>query len=174
MPPRRSAGSGAEAELPEYAGQYRLESRLGSGGMGVVHLARSTSGLRLAVKVVHAQFAKDPEFRGRFRQEVAAARRVSGAFTAPVVDADPEAERPWMATLFIPGQTLAEHVKRNGPLSSAQLRQVMAGLAEALRDIHRAGVVHRDLKPSNVLLAEDGPKASPGRRTANCVRKPAS
>jgi outer membrane protein assembly factor BamB len=158
MPPRRSAGSGAEAELPEYAGQYRLESRLGSGGMGVVHLARSTSGLRLAVKVVHAQFAKDPEFRGRFRQEVAAARRVSGAFTAPVVDADPEAERPWMATLFIPGQTLAEHVKRNGPLSSAQLRQVMAGLAEALRDIHRAGVVHRDLKPSNVLLAEDGPK----------------
>ncbi|MEU5290917.1 serine/threonine-protein kinase [Streptomyces umbrinus] len=158
MPPRRSAGSGAEAELPEYAGQYRLESRLGSGGMGVVHLARSTSGLRLAVKVVHAEFAKDPEFRGRFRQEVAAARRVSGAFTAPVVDADPEAERPWMATLFIPGLTLAEHVKRNGSLSSAQLRQVMAGLAEGLRDIHRAGVVHRDLKPSNVLLAEDGPK----------------
>ena len=158
MPPRRSAGSGAEAELPEYAGQYRLESRLGSGGMGVVHLARSTSGLRLAVKVVHAEFAKDPEFRGRFRQEVAAARRVSGAFTAPVVDADPEAERPWMATLFIPGLTLAEHVKRNGSLSSAQLRQVMAGLAEGLRDIHRAGVVHRDLKPSNVLLADDGPK----------------
>ncbi|MEU5347934.1 serine/threonine-protein kinase [Streptomyces sp. NPDC020766] len=158
MPPRRSAGSGAEAELPEYAGQYRLESRLGSGGMGVVHLARSTSGLRLAVKVVHAEFAKDPEFRGRFRQEVAAARRVSGAFTAPVVDADPEADRPWMATLFIPGLTLAEHVKRNGSLSSAQLRQVMAGLAEGLRDIHRAGVVHRDLKPSNVLLADDGPK----------------
>ncbi|MCX4907826.1 serine/threonine-protein kinase [Streptomyces sp. NBC_00878] len=158
MPPRRSAGTGAEAELPEYAGQYRLESCLGSGGMGVVHLARSTSGLRLAVKVVHAEFAKDPEFRGRFRQEIAAARRVSGAFTAPVVDADPEADRPWMATLFIPGLTLAEHVKRNGSLSSAQLRQVMAGLAEALRDIHRAGVVHRDLKPSNVLLAEDGPK----------------
>lgn len=126
--------------------------------MGVVHLARSTSGLRLAVKVVHAEFAKDPEFRGRFRQEVAAARRVSGAFTAPVVDADPEADRPWMATLFIPGLTLAEHVKRNGSLSSAQLRQVMAGLAEGLRDIHRAGVVHRDLKPSNVLLADDGPK----------------
>ena len=158
MPPRRSAGSGAEAELPEYAGQYRLESWLGSGGMGVVHLARSTSGLRLAVKVVHAEFARDPEFRGRFRQEVAAARRVSGAFTAPVVDADPEAERPWMATLFIPGQTLAQHVKGDGPLSSARLRQVMAGLAEGLRDIHRAGVVHRDLKPSNVLLAEDGPK----------------
>jgi outer membrane protein assembly factor BamB len=158
MTPQRNTGAGAEAELPEYAGHYRLESCLGSGGMGVVHLARSTSGLKLAVKVVHAEFAKDREFRGRFRQEVAAARKVSGAFTASVVDADPEAERPWMATLFIPGPTLSEHVKRNGPMPPAQLRRLMAGLAEALRDIHRVGVVHRDLKPSNVLLAEDGPK----------------
>ncbi|MFF9284724.1 serine/threonine-protein kinase [Streptomyces griseosporeus] len=158
MAPQRNIGAGAEAELPEYAGHYRLESCLGSGGMGVVHLARSTSGMKLAVKVVHAEFARDPEFRGRFRQEVAAARRVSGAFTAPVVDADPEAERPWMATLFIPGPTLSDHVKRNGPMAPEQLRRLMAGLAEALRDIHRVGVVHRDLKPSNVLLAEDGPK----------------
>ncbi|MEU1316018.1 serine/threonine-protein kinase [Streptomyces tibetensis] len=158
MAPQRNAGAGAEAELPEHAGHYRLESRLGAGGMGVVHLARSTSGMKLAVKVVHAQFAKDPDFRGRFRQEVAAARRVSGAFTAPVVDADPDGERPWMATLFIPGPTLSDHVKRNGPMDPAQLRRLMAGLAEALRDIHRAGVVHRDLKPSNVLLADDGPK----------------
>ncbi|WP_314225423.1 serine/threonine-protein kinase [Streptomyces zaehneri] len=158
MTPQRNTGAGAEAELPEYAGHYRLDERLGSGGMGVVHLARSTSGMKVAVKVVHAQFARDPEFRGRFRQEVAAARRVSGAFTAPVVDADPEAERPWMATLFIPGSTLAEQVKQNGPMRSGELRRLMAGLAEALRDIHRVGVVHRDLKPSNVLLAEDGPK----------------
>ncbi|WP_406726185.1 serine/threonine-protein kinase [Streptomyces sp. GD-15H] len=158
MAPQWKAGAGAEAELPEYAGHYRLESLLGSGGMGVVHLARSTSGLRLAVKVVHAEFARDREFRGRFRQEVAAARRVSGAFTAPVVDADPEAERPWMATLFVPGPTLAEQVKRNGPMAPAEVRRLMAGLAEALRDIHRVGVVHRDLKPSNILLADDGPK----------------
>src|SRR5690348_9801400 len=158
MAPQRNSGADPEAELPEYAGQYRLDERLGSGGMGVVHLARSGSGLRLAVKVVHAAFAKDPEFRGRFRQEVAAARRVSGAFTAPVVDADPEAERPWMATLFIPGPTLSEQVKQHGPMAPAQLRRLMAGLAEALRDIHRVGVVHRDLKPSNVLLADDGPK----------------
>ncbi|MFE7859006.1 serine/threonine-protein kinase [Streptomyces sp. NPDC057403] len=158
MAPQHNAGAGAEAELPDYAGHYRLESCLGSGGMGVVHLARSTSGMKVAVKVVHAQFAKDPEFRGRFRQEVAAARRVSGAFTAPVVDADPEAGRPWMATLYIPGSTLSDHVKRNGPMDAAQLRRLMAGLAEALRDIHRVGVVHRDLKPSNVLLADDGPK----------------
>ncbi|OON71642.1 serine/threonine-protein kinase [Streptomyces tsukubensis] len=159
MPPRTNAARpDAGAEPPEQAGQYRLLSRLGSGGMGVVHLARSASGLTLAVKVVHPQHANDPEFRDRFRQEVAAARKVSGAFTASVVDADPDAERPWMATLHVAGPTLAEHVKAYGPLPAAQVRHLAAGLAEALRDIHRAGVVHRDLKPSNVLLAEDTPK----------------
>ncbi|MFF3020945.1 serine/threonine-protein kinase [Streptomyces sp. NPDC057939] len=143
------------AGFPEYAGQYRLESVLGSGGMGVVHLAASSSGLKLAVKVVHAQHAVDPEFRARFRQEVEAARRVSGAFTAPVVDADPDAERPWMATLFIDAPTLSERV-RERVLDAVELTRLAAGLAEALRDIHRAGVVHRDLKPSNVLMAPDG------------------
>lgn len=158
MPPLRGAGPDPEAEHPEYAGQYRLEACLGAGGMGVVHLARSASGLQLAVKVVHRQHAADPEFRARFRQEVAAARRVSGAFTAPVVDADPTAALPWMATLYVPGPTLAAQVKRNGPMSPAALRRLTAGLAEALRDIHRAGVIHRDLKPSNVLLPDSGPK----------------
>ncbi|MER6450970.1 serine/threonine-protein kinase [Streptomyces venezuelae] len=143
------------AGFPEYAGQYRLESVLGSGGMGVVHLATSASGLKLAVKIVHPEHAVDPEFRARFRQEVAAARLVSGAFTAPVVDADPDAERPWMATLFIDAPTLAERV-RERVLEPAELARLGAGLAEALRDIHRAGVVHRDLKPSNVLMAPDG------------------
>ncbi|MFE2287779.1 protein kinase [Streptomyces sp. NPDC059443] len=141
--------------FPEYAGQYRLESVLGSGGMGVVHLATSESGLKLAVKIVHAEHAVDPEFRARFRQEVTAARRVSGAFTAPVVDADPDAERPWMATLFIDVPTLSERV-RERVLEPRELLRLAAGLAEALRDIHRAGVVHRDLKPSNVLMAPDG------------------
>ncbi|MFH8579221.1 PQQ-binding-like beta-propeller repeat protein [Streptomyces zaomyceticus] len=158
MPPLRGTGADREAEGPEYAGDYRLQACLGAGGMGVVHLAASASGLRLAVKVVHARYAEDPEFRARFRQEVAAARRVSGAFTAPVVDADPDAVRPWMATLYVPGPTLADQVKRNGPLAPAELRRLTAGLAEALRDIHRAGVVHRDLKPSNVLLTDTGPK----------------
>lgn len=155
----RSTGFGAEgAEQPESVGAYRLESVLGAGGMGVVHLATSPSGMRLAVKVVHAQHAADPEFRARFKQEVSAARRVSGAFTASVVDADPEADRPWMATVHIPGPTLAERVRDSGPLTAEEVRRLGAGLAEALRDIHRAGVVHRDLKPSNVLLAADGPK----------------
>ncbi|WP_405713882.1 MULTISPECIES: serine/threonine-protein kinase [unclassified Streptomyces] len=158
MPPLRGTGANPEAEHPEYAGQYRLEARLGAGGMGVVHLARSASGLQLAVKVVHRQYAANPEFRARFRQEVGAARRVSGAFTAPVVDADPDAGRPWMATLYVPGPTLADQVKRNGPMAPAELRRLTAGLAEALRDIHRAGVIHRDLKPSNVLLSDSGPK----------------
>ncbi|MFJ1800216.1 PQQ-binding-like beta-propeller repeat protein [Streptomyces sp. NPDC088180] len=158
MPPLREPGTHPEAEFPRYAGAYRLEARLGSGGMGVVHLARSASGMQLAVKVVHAPYAADPEFRARFRQEVAAARRVSGAFTAPVVDADPEAGRPWMATLYVPGPTLAEQVRRSGPMAPAELRRLTAGLAEALRDIHRAGVIHRDLKPSNVLLTDGGPK----------------
>ncbi|MFJ7989565.1 PQQ-binding-like beta-propeller repeat protein [Streptomyces sp. NPDC096351] len=158
MPPLRDTGADRNAEQPEYAGGYRLQACLGAGGMGVVHLAASASGLRLAVKVVHARYAEDPEFRARFRQEVAAARRVSGAFTAPVVDADPDAVRPWMATLYVPGPTLADQVKRNGPLAPAELRRLTAGLAEALRDIHRAGVVHRDLKPSNVLLTDTGPK----------------
>ncbi|MFJ7063783.1 protein kinase [Streptomyces sp. NPDC101115] len=158
MPPLRRTGADREAEEPDYAGEYRLQAVLGAGGMGVVHLATSPSGLRLAVKVVHEQYAEDPEFRARFRQEVAAARRVSGAFTAPVVDADPDAERPWMATLYVPGPTLADQVKRSGPLSPAELRRLTAGLAEALRDIHRGGVVHRDLKPSNVLLTDSGPK----------------
>ncbi|MFI5882941.1 PQQ-binding-like beta-propeller repeat protein [Streptomyces sp. NPDC051554] len=142
----------------ESIGGYALVDRLGSGGMGVVYLGRSASGRQVAVKVVHAQYALDEEFRARFRQEIAAARRVSGAFTAPVVDADPDAELPWMATLYVPGRTLAEAIQKDGPLSGRALRTLALGLVEALRDIHQAGVVHRDLKPSNVLLAEDGPR----------------
>ncbi|MFF8933899.1 PQQ-binding-like beta-propeller repeat protein [Streptomyces paradoxus] len=143
---------------PAEVGGYRIEDRLGSGGMGVVYLARSASGRRLAIKVVHSQYADDDEFRTRFRREVAAARRVSGAFTAPVVDADADAPHPWMATLYIPGADLGTHVREHGPLPLPRLRGLAAGLAEALRDIHRAGVVHRDLKPANVMLAEDGPR----------------
>jgi serine/threonine protein kinase/outer membrane protein assembly factor BamB len=143
---------------PAEVGGYRIEDRLGSGGMGVVYLARSASGRRLAIKVVHSQYADDDEFRTRFRREVAAARRVSGAFTAPVVDADADAPHPWMATLYIPGADLGTYVREHGPLPLPRLRGLAAGLAEALRDIHRAGVVHRDLKPANVMLAEDGPR----------------
>ncbi|WP_326668450.1 protein kinase domain-containing protein [Streptomyces sp. NBC_01257] len=143
---------------PAEIGGYPLEARLGSGGMGTVFLARTSSGRPVAIKLIHQQFAGDEEFRIRFRQEVAAARRVSGAFTAAVVDAAPDAEQPWMATTYIEGQTLAQRITANGPLDGAELRRLAIGLAEALRDIHRVGVVHRDLKPSNVVLSPEGPR----------------
>ncbi|OIK23691.1 protein kinase domain-containing protein [Streptomyces malaysiense] len=143
---------------PESIGGYTLLGRLGAGGMGVVYLGVSASGRQVAVKLAHGPRVQDEEFRTRFRQEVAAARRVSGAFTAPVVDADPEADRPWMATLYVPGLNLAEVVERDGPLNLRELRALGLGLTEALRDIHRAGLVHRDLKPRNVLMTEDGPR----------------
>ncbi|MET9911663.1 protein kinase [Streptomyces sp. NPDC006476] len=143
---------------PEVLGEYRVVDRLGIGGMGVVYRARSRSGREAAVKVVHAQYAADPVFRARFRQEIAAVRKVSGAFTAPVVDADPEADRPWMATQYVPGRSLSAHIRDDGPLAPRELRRLALGLVEALRDIHRAGVVHRDLKPGNVLMADDGPR----------------
>ncbi|MEU8700952.1 protein kinase [Streptomyces sp. NPDC048680] len=143
---------------PVEIGGYPLEARLGSGGMGTVFLARTSSGRPVAIKLIHQQYAGDDEFRIRFRQEVAAARRVSGAFTAAVVDAAPEAEQPWMATTYIEGHTLAQRIAMKGPLNGAELRRLAIGLAEALRDIHRVGVVHRDLKPSNVVLSPEGPR----------------
>ncbi|KOG39149.1 serine/threonine-protein kinase [Streptomyces resistomycificus] len=143
---------------PRSVGGYKLLDRLGAGGMGVVYQARSRSGRDLAVKVVHAQYAEDAVFRARFRQEIESVRRVSGAFTAPVVDADPEAARPWMATQYVPGRSLAQRIRDRGALRGGELRQLALGLVDALRDIHRAGVVHRDLKPANVLMAEDGPR----------------
>ncbi|MEV6586445.1 protein kinase domain-containing protein [Streptomyces acidicola] len=146
-----------KGELPEIPG-YRLDSLLGSGGMGRVYLGTSPSGRQVAVKVIRTDLVHRPDFRQRFRREVTAARQVSGAFTAPVVDADPDADPPWMATLFVPGQPLDQRIKLGPLLGSEELYRLATGLAEALRDIHRAGIVHRDLKPANVLLADDGPR----------------
>ncbi|WP_303246548.1 serine/threonine-protein kinase [Streptomyces sp. NA04227] len=143
---------------PRSIGGYQLQGRLGAGGMGVVYRASSLSGRQVAVKVIRPELAQDPGFRDRFRREVAAARQVSGAFTAPVVDADAEAETPWLATLFVPGPSLAERVIQQGPLPVSEVRRLAAGLVEALREIHRVGLIHRDLKPGNVLLAHDGPR----------------
>jgi serine/threonine protein kinase len=143
---------------PLVIGPYRLVRRLGGGGMGRVFLGQSPSGRLFAVKVIHPDMAADSVFRVRFRREVAAARKVSGAFTAGVVDADATGEIPWLAMEYVAGESLEEAVARDGPFAPSRLRVLGAQLAEGLCAIHAAGLVHRDLKPANVLLAADGPR----------------
>ncbi|MEX0168895.1 serine/threonine-protein kinase [Streptomyces sp. LMG1-1-1.1] len=137
-------------------GPYRLLAELGHGGMGRVLLGAAHDGRLAAVKLVHARFASDADFRARFRREVAASRRVSGAYTAAVMDADADAELPWLASVFVTGPSLGSVVREAGPLPEAAVRRLALGLATALVEIHRVGLIHRDLKPENVLLAEDG------------------
>ncbi|MFD0533625.1 serine/threonine-protein kinase [Actinomadura luteofluorescens] len=159
--PRTDPGSAVDALRPGdpgAIGRYTLSARLGAGGMGQVFLGTSPGGQPVAVKLVHPGFAADAEFRRRFKREVEAARQVGGFHTAPVVDADPEADVPWLVTAYVPGPSLATAVAELGPFPPASALALGAGLAEALEAVHRAGVVHRDLKPSNVLLAADGPR----------------
>ncbi|SNS42709.1 Serine/threonine protein kinase [Streptosporangium subroseum] len=141
----------------EIAG-YKLRGRLGSGGMGIVYLSYSRGGQPVALKVVRREYAEDPEFRRRFAREVEAARRVQGAYTAPVLDSNVEGTQPWLASAYVPGPSLADAVHRHGPLPPETVLSLVAGIAEALQSIHGVGVVHRDLKPTNVLLASDGPR----------------
>jgi serine/threonine protein kinase len=143
---------------PATVGPYRLLGRLGVGGMGQVYLAKSPGGRLVAIKLIRPELAEERGFRARFSSEISAARNVSGIYTAAVVDADSDAELPWMATVYVPGPSLTDAVDDNGPLPVKSVLALAAGLAEALQAIHRAGLVHRDLKPSNVLLAADGPR----------------
>ncbi|UNZ18776.1 PQQ-binding-like beta-propeller repeat protein [Streptomyces sp. 891-h] len=143
---------------PRRIGPFEVLGRLGSGGMGLVYLARSASGRRVAIKTVRTELAEDQLFRVRFTREVEAARAVSGFYTAAVVDADPRAAVPWLATAYVPAPSLEEIVTECGPVPVQAVRWLAAGVAEALQSIHGAGLVHRDLKPSNVLVLEDGPR----------------
>ncbi|GGO47350.1 outer membrane protein assembly factor BamB family protein [Streptomyces lasiicapitis] len=143
---------------PRRIGPFEVLGRLGAGGMGLVYLARSASGRRVAIKTVRTELAEDQLFRVRFTREVEAARAVSGFYTAAVVDADPRAAVPWLATAYVPAPSLEEIVNEHGPLPTQAVRWLAAGVAEALESIHGAGLVHRDLKPSNVLVVEDGPR----------------
>lgn len=146
------------ADDPPMVGGYRLAAVLGTGGMGKVYLSYTPGGRPIALKVIRPEFSQDPEFRRRFEQEVNAAQRVQGLYTAPVIDGDTKGQQPWLATAYVPGPSLAHAVAQHGalPLRSALLLTV--GVAEALHVIHGAGIVHRDLKPANVLLAGDGPR----------------
>ncbi|EID56051.1 serine/threonine-protein kinase [Saccharomonospora xinjiangensis] len=143
---------------PARVGDYTLVGRLGSGAMGTVYLGRSRGGRRVAVKLVSAGLAEEATFRDRFRHEIANMRKVGSFWTAGVVDADPDAARPWVATEYIEGPTLAEHVQSRGPLPENEVRELAAALAEALVSVHEAGVIHRDLKPGNILISNDGPR----------------
>jgi serine/threonine protein kinase len=143
---------------PERIGPYSLLGTLGAGAMGRVYLGRSKAGRLVAVKTIKIEFAEEAGFRTRFAHEVAAARQVSGVFTAAVVAADPEADMPWLATAYVPAPSLSQLVRVCGPLPVPAARWLAAGCAEALESIHSAGLVHRDLKPSNVLVSPDGPR----------------
>ena len=147
-----------QPEDPQLVGSYRLLRRLGAGGMGRVYLGESPDGAMVAVKLIRAELADNPDFRRRFAHEVAAAKRVSGIFTARVIDADPDGPQPWLVTAYVAGPSLADAVADSGPLPVEAVRILAAGLAEGLGAVHAAGIVHRDLKPSNVLLARDGPR----------------
>ena len=142
---------------PERIGEYRVIDVLGGGGMGRVYLCLSPGGRRVAVKVIRADLAADPEFRERFRIEVETAGKVNGACTASLLGSKLDGPMLWLATSYA-GPSLAQVVTRYGPLPAGTVLALAAGLAEGLAAIHAEGVVHRDLKPSNVLLAEDGPR----------------
>lgn len=143
---------------PDELGGHRLLARLGAGGMGVVYLARTGVGTLVALKVIRPEHAANPAFRARFRREVRLATGLTGRWVVPVTAADAEARAPWLATAFVPGPALVEAVDGYGPLPPYAVAALGARLAEALAEVHAAGLVHRDVKPGNVLLALDGPR----------------
>jgi hypothetical protein len=143
-------------------GGYSLLAKIGEGGMGVVHLARRTHpdgvlGERVALKVLRPHIVGDPDARSRLAREVASLRRIRSRWVAEIVDADPWGPVPYVATRYVPGLSLHDHVVEEGPIQGADLRWFAAALAEGLASVHAVGVLHRDVKPSNVLMEGRAP-----------------
>ncbi|WP_322888008.1 serine/threonine-protein kinase [Wenjunlia vitaminophila] len=143
---------------PRRVGRYHLTARLGQGGMGTVYLGQSPGQRLVAVKVIRSEFATDPTFRKRFAREIEAVRRVGGFHTAPVVDADPHGDPPWLATEYIPGPSLHDVLGQQGALPPRTLQTLAVGIAETLEGIHARDIIHRDLKPSNIIISSSGPR----------------
>ena len=147
----------SQDRIPDRLGPYRLRERLGEGGMGAVYLARDRERRMVAVKVLHSRVAEEPNARRRLAREVEAMRRVRSPFVAEVLDADVTGKFPYIVTRYVPGHTLDDVVRRQGPLPGWALERLASGLAQALAAVHAAGVVHRDLKPGNVMLHDGDP-----------------
>jgi hypothetical protein len=147
----------AQDRIPDRLGPYRLRERIGEGGMGAVYLARDREHRMVAVKVLHSRVAEEPNARRRLAREVEAMRRVRSPYVAEVLDADVTGKFPYIVTRYVPGHTLDDAVRRQGPLPPWALERLARGLAQALAAVHAAGVVHRDLKPGNVMLHDGDP-----------------
>lgn len=152
-----TAASPGGDQLPESIGSYRIRRRIGSGGMGVVYQAEDAEGTFVAIKVLRSEVAGDEVARARLAREVETMRRVHSRNVAEVLDADTTARQPWVVTEYVPGMTLDDTVTGHGPLRGRALTRLVSGLAHALEDIHRAGVIHRDLKPGNVIISNGEP-----------------